>query len=117
MSGRGGAHPGAGRKQGGKNKATIERELRAAAGLEAAKAGLMPLDVLLARMRGETLPNGHEPTDAQVAAARDAAPYLHPRLATQTLKGDADHPLHHLHSISDIDARIRELLRKGRGDG
>ena len=43
---RGGSRPGAGRKAGGRNKATIEREIRTAHGLEAAQTGVLPLDVM-----------------------------------------------------------------------
>src|SRR3954451_12237456 len=79
---RGGRRPGAGRKPGGRNKATIEREMLAKNGIEVARnAGLMPIDVMLARMRGELLPNGRSPTDEQFQAAVAAAPFLHPRLS------------------------------------
>src|SRR3954451_21056713 len=55
---RGGRRPGAGRKPGGRNKATIKREILARHGVELARnAGLMPIYVMLARMRGEPLPN------------------------------------------------------------
>ena len=95
MSGaHGGPRPGAGRKAGGKNKLTLEREVRAAHGIEAAgEAGLLPLDVMLARMRGEPLPNGEKPTDEQFAAAVAAAPYLHARLAATTLKASVTLPV------------------------
>ena len=86
MTQHGGARPGAGRKWGGRNKATVERQLRAQHGIQAAKEdGVLPLDVMLAVMRGEPLPDGKKPTDEQLRAAIAAAPYLHPRLATTTL--------------------------------
>jgi hypothetical protein len=73
----GGSRPGAGRKAAGRNKTTIEREMRAARGVAGAEdAGLMPLDVMLARMRGEPLSNGQIVTDEQFAAAVAAAPYM-----------------------------------------
>jgi len=51
-------------------------------GIEVARnAGLMPIDVMLARMRGELLPNGRSPNDEQFQAAIAAAPFLHPRLS------------------------------------
>lgn len=72
-----------GRQKGTLNRATVERQLRAASGIEAAmNHGLLPLDVMLARMRDEPLPNGQRVTDDQLAAAIAAAPYIHPRLAT-----------------------------------
>jgi hypothetical protein len=70
-----------GRRKGAPNKATVERKLRAAHGVEAAVvSGLLPLDVLLRVMRGdETI------TERQFSAAQAAAPYVHPRLAATTL--------------------------------
>jgi hypothetical protein len=71
-----------GRRKGTPNKATTERRLRTETGLAAARqSGVMPLDVILARMRDETLPNGRKPSDEQFQAAIAAAPYLHPKLA------------------------------------
>lgn len=85
---RGGARLGAGRKPGQKNKATVEREIRARLGITTAlDKGLMPLDVILARMRAEPLNNGKMVSEAQYQAAVAAAPYLHPRLAAATVKG------------------------------
>lgn len=87
MTQRGGARSGAGRKHGGRNKLTVERELLAEHGMATAhRTGLMPLDILLARMRDEPLPNGQKPTDAQVAAAVAAAPFLHPKLAAVAVR-------------------------------
>jgi hypothetical protein len=88
MNGYGGARRGAERKPGGRNKATIERELRVVHGVEAAvNGGLMPLDVMLCRMRGQPLPNGRLPTDEQFEAAKAAAPYLHPRVMSTQRRG------------------------------
>lgn len=76
-----------GRHRGTPNKSTVERQLRAAQGLQAARTeGLLPLDIMIARVRNETLPNGRKPTDEQFEAAVAAAPYVHPRLAATTLK-------------------------------
>jgi hypothetical protein len=84
-------HPGKGRPAGAKNKATVERELRARAGIQAALNGdLLPLDVLLAAMRGEVLPTGRAPTDQQIQCAIAAAPYIHPRLAQADLTVRSD---------------------------
>ena len=73
MSG-GGSKPGerrGGRQRGSKNKVTVEREVRARVGLEAVSlTGKMPLDVILARMLGEQIP------ETQYQAAVDAAPYV-----------------------------------------
>lgn len=74
----GGARPGAGRKKGTLNKATVERELRAQFGVKnAVSKGILPLDVILSVMRGEATY-----TPQQYEAARDAAPYLHARLSS-----------------------------------
>jgi hypothetical protein len=75
-----------GRQMGVPNRATIERELRARHGIQAAtEDDVLPLDIMLAVMRDEPLPNGLKATDEQLRAAIAAAPYLHPRLATTTL--------------------------------
>lgn len=90
----GGAIPGAGRKAGGKNKATVERELRAKQGLDLVNdGGPLPLDVIVARMRGIPLPDGSTVSDEQFQAAVAAAPYIHPRLASTdtTIKSDNVH--------------------------
>ena len=54
------------------------RNRRSLANIEAAQAGgLLPLDFMLALMRDET-----QPPERRLEAARAAAPYVHPRLAT-----------------------------------
>jgi hypothetical protein len=98
-SGRGGARKGAGRKPGSANVKT-----RAIAD-KAAQEGITPLEVMLDNMRfahneagallAKLLSGGAEPTEAFDAlkellryrgmaqeAAKDAAPYLHPRLSS-----------------------------------
>jgi hypothetical protein len=73
-----------GRKAGSRNRATLEREARARAGVAAALAGggPLPLDIILAVARGG--PAADAVTDRQLQAAIAAAPYLHPRLASTT---------------------------------
>lgn len=66
-----------GRPKGVPNKAT------AAKAAEIAASGLTPLDYMLGILRNENLP-----TDARFEAAKAAAPYVHPRLATTELKGE-----------------------------
>jgi hypothetical protein len=75
---RGGARPGAGRKKGSLTKRSREIAERAAA------AGMTPLDVLLLVMQ-----KAIERQDWSEAAkcARDAAPYMHPRLAAVDATG------------------------------
>ena len=80
MTEHGGSRHGTGRKAGGKNKLAVERALRAQHGLNLAiESGLLPLDVILARMRDEPLPNGQKSTIERFEAAVAAAQYLHPR--------------------------------------
>lgn len=82
----GGYRAGAGRKPGSRNKTTIERQLRAAAGVKAAlDDGLLPLDVMLRVMRGD-----EAITARQFEAAQAAAPYVHARLSAvdATSKGE-----------------------------
>ncbi len=67
-----------GRKKGVPNNATQARQAKAAAD------GILPLDVILKTMRlmwdeGERL--------SACQLARDAAPYLHPKLAPKTAEG------------------------------
>lgn len=64
--------------------------------------GVLPLQVILARMRGELL-DGKPVTDEQLAAAAIAAPYIHPRLASSdtTIKSDN---VHRVVSDTPIDA-------------
>lgn len=78
---RGGKRPGAGRKVGSLTKKN--RELTEQAALN----GITPLEVMLVRMR--ELWHG-DMKDEAVCVAKDAAPYIHPRLASvdATVKSD-----------------------------
>lgn len=74
-----------GRAPGTLNKATVERRLRAQAGLEAARTtGVMPLDIMLTVAAGG--PEADKISDRQLQAAIAAAPYVHPRLAAVAVK-------------------------------
>lgn len=71
-----------GRPKGSPNKATIARQ-------EAiTKSGLTPLEYMMDVLRDESAT-----TARRDWAAGAAAPYVHPKLATTTVKGDADSPL------------------------
>lgn len=74
---RGGPRPGGGRPKGSINRVTAE--FRA----EAAAAGLMPLDHMLAILRNPDIPDARRDW-----AAEKAAPYLHAKLASVEHKGD-----------------------------
>jgi hypothetical protein len=76
---RGGKRPGAGRKPGGENRKSREIADRLSA------TGVLPLEVMLAAMRDHYEAKRF---DKAAAVARDAAPYMHPRLASITHKGD-----------------------------
>lgn len=123
----GGKQAGAGRKPGTKNLATIERELRARSGVASAvNNGLLPLDVMLAKLRNEALPDGTLPTDAQFQAAVAAAPYVHPRLAATdtTMRSDnvhrvvADKPMTEeqwVNEHADNDATVPPVTDEAKG--
>jgi len=79
-----GEHRGGGQK-GTRNKATIERQMRARAGITAAKQnGVMPLDILLTVAAGGEAAD--KITERQFQAAVAAAPYLHARLSAVAVK-------------------------------
>lgn len=79
MSSKGGARPGAGRKKGVPNRAT------AAKAAEIAASGKTPLDYLLDVMRDEKCDKA-----VRLDAAKAAAPYVHPKLASMDHKVDAN---------------------------
>lgn len=77
MNTHGGARPGAGRKPGSRNKAT----LRLVA--EAEASGQLPLDYLLEVMRDES-----NDTKLRILAAKLAAPYVHSKLSSIEVSAD-----------------------------
>lgn len=93
---RGGARPGAGRKKGSGNKRS-----RAIA-MQAFKDGLSPLEVMLRAMREHAQA---ERWDAASGIAKDAAPYMHPRLASIA------------HSGGDGEGPVEFTFTVGTGDG
>lgn len=76
---RGGVRDGAGRKPGVANKASIERQA------EVAASGMTPLDYLLKLMRDE---DGDKAV--RLEAAKAAAPYVHPKLASVEHSGGVE---------------------------
>jgi hypothetical protein len=72
-TGKGGARPGAGRKPGSANKKT--REIAD----KAAQDGITPLEVMLEAMREFRVKGDLEKA---ASVAKDAAPYMHPRLSS-----------------------------------
>ena len=81
---RGGARPNAGRKPGSATKKTRDIANRAAAG------GITPLEVMLQAMMAHYNAGN---LDEAALKAKDAAPYVHPKLASTELKGDPDAPV------------------------
>ena len=74
--GRGGARPGAGRPAGSKNQRSADFARHAA------EAGITPIEVMLNAMR-ELWDEGTSEAKREAAKiAKDAAPYVHPRLAS-----------------------------------
>jgi hypothetical protein len=88
---RGGNRPGAGRPKGVPNKATAERQATIAA------SGLTPLDYMLSVLRDE----GAEP-QVRMEAAKCAAPYVHPRLASIEHGGKDGSPI----ELEEIKIRL-----------
>ena len=114
---RGGKRPGAGRKNGTPNKATQKRQS------EIAESGSTPLDALIKKMRfhlsifdGEVA-KGDEADgkalsiamDKAAEAARDAAPYVHPRLASIQHAGEGGGPI-------QLEAKVRFVRAGGKAD-
>jgi hypothetical protein len=84
MSNRGGRRRGAGRPLGSKNRRTAEIARAAAV------SGITPIEVMLGTMRELWAQGTPEAKREAAEIAKDAAPYIHPRLASidQTIKED-----------------------------
>lgn len=65
--------------------------MRARAGVQSAlDGGWLPLDILLAKMRNQPLPDGSQVDESQFQAAIAAAPYIHARLASSDVRVESD---------------------------
>lgn len=73
-----------GKKTGGRTKGTANKKTRAIADAAAAN-GITPLEYMLMVLRDET-----QPAERRDWAAEKAAPYIHPKLQTSTIKGTGD---------------------------
>jgi hypothetical protein len=89
--------PGSGRKRGSRNKRTLEIVRNVAA------TGKTPLEVMLEAMRSYYEAGD---IDKAVAFAKDAAPYVHPRMAAVEVGGKPGAP-----PIETKDVSIVELAR------
>lgn len=87
---RGGSRPGAGRKPNTPNKATQKRQA------EIAASGLAPLDYMLSILRSE-----EQPPEMRFEAAKAAAPYVHPKLASTELNASVN--LNHEDALNDLE--------------
>jgi hypothetical protein len=76
--------PGAGRRPGSRNKRTNEIEK------QVALTGKTPLEVMLEAMRSHYEAGN---LDKAAAFAKDAAPYVHPRIANIEVSGNPDAPI------------------------
>jgi hypothetical protein len=113
---RGGARPGAGRKKNAPNKATKERQAAIAA------TGATPLDVIIADMRfhydraQQEIAKGLRARKKTIAdelsaartAAKDAAPYVHPRLAAIEHMGKGGGPI----EVVDARGKLASLIAR-----
>lgn len=82
---RGGKRQGAGRKKGSVSEQTATRKAMQA---KAVETGLSPLDYMLSILRDES-----QEQSARFAAAKEAAPYVHNRLAAVEHSGNEDKPM------------------------
>lgn len=104
---RGGARPNAGRKKGTQNKVTkVRAEVTKQVIAKAAAEGITPLEVMLSAMRAAW---AAADVDKAVSVARDAAPYMHPRLTASTVK------VHAKRTVSDLDTA--ELIAAVHAEG
>ena len=114
MSSRGGRRRGAGRPVGSKNQRTVE------IARAAAEDGITPIEVMLGAMRD--LWELGTPKSKREAAeiAKDAAPYIHPRLASidQTLREDRPFALipEVCSSVEEWEAIYRPTLEHKKGN-
>lgn len=108
MSNHGGKRPGAGRKPGvGQNLSTTKtREIANKAFAE----GITPLEVMLGAMR-----EAYERRDMKEAAtfAKDAAPYVHPRLAAVEHGGPNGGPISHSIEVVFVDSADSDAQNEG----
>src|SRR4051812_31326834 len=101
----GGARPGAGRPKGSANRHTVElREVAERNWRSVLSSDLSPVDVMLMRMRGETV------SQLQFEAAVAVAPYVCPRLSAVAVQNYSVGPkIDHSELVSRLGDRIAKL--------
>jgi hypothetical protein len=100
---------GAGRKPGSRNKATMMREsFKQAVSKEAMDAGMLPVDFMLSMMRNEEMS-----IDTRFQAAKEAAPYVHPK--AQMVAESKDPPGYDAlkELVLYVNGRTRRLISSG----
>ena len=108
----GGKRDGAGRRKGAKNKATLEREAGIAEITAQAKAnGVTPLECMLGAMRGAWDKGDHE---GAARFAKDAAPYVHPKLASIEHSGKDGKDLIPDAKPGDVAKAVLDILREAK---
>ena len=100
-----GAPKSGGRQKGTPNKVTGERREAIVA------SGLTPLEFLVEVMR-----NVEHEYYVRIDAAKAAAPYIHPKLSSVLVKGDADEPLEVHHTVDAFTSRIARLSARNAED-
>jgi hypothetical protein len=102
--------PGSGRKPGSRNKRNVEIERRVAS------TGKTPLEVMLECMRSY-LKAGD--LDKAVAFAKDAAPYIHPRMASVEVGGKPGAPPIETREVPSVELarELRSFWAKRTGAG
>ncbi len=110
----GGARPGAGRKPGVSATPQARAQARAAA-----QAELLPLEIMLKTMakhwhasedKSKSPKERAEAEAAAVSVAKDAAPYIHSKLQSTTVKGDKENPLQFILDLPN-DNELRKAIR------
>jgi len=105
---RGGPREGSGRPKGARTKKSSQIAERAA------KEGKTPLEFMLEIMRNDSCPENADPAAfhaMRFEAAKAAAPYIHPRLASQTIRGPGEDGEHRM----VLTAPWMEMIAKARG--
>jgi hypothetical protein len=114
-AGRGGKRKGAGRPKGAATKKTREIAMRAA------EEGITPLEFMLKIMRSEPAESIEDPRllhdilAMRFEAAKAAAPYIHPRLASVEMAGPNQGPIPVAQTTVTPD-QLAEAVRSVRGE-
>ncbi len=118
---RGGKRPGAGRKKGAKDLATIAKEQAIKEAVaEARAAGVTPLEVMTEAMREIYYGPDGKGKNALAAfnLAKEIAPYMHAKLTSVKADVKTDETVTVVHrAVFEIDALMERALLPGRVEG